>query len=60
MKPKKKSYVAAQVAFRANQKDAIEQAASKMEKHIGIELSRADVIERLCNLYNQSKLEEAQ
>jgi hypothetical protein len=54
-----KKYVAAQVALKTNQKEALDAASAKMARHIGIELSRADVIERLCNLYNQSKLEEA-
>lgn len=54
-----KKYIATQVALKANQKDALEKASAKMAKHIGIKLSRSDVIERLCKLYNDGTLEEA-
>ena len=51
-----KKYIAKTVALNHRQFAALERATSKMARELHVELSRSDVIERLCNLYNVKTL----
>lgn len=50
-----KKYIAKTVALNHRQFAALEKATARMGRELHIELSRSDVIERLCNLYLAEK-----
>lgn len=52
-----KKYIGTNVAMTHAQKTVLDQVSRKMKAALHIELSRAAVVERLCNLYLAGKLE---
>jgi hypothetical protein len=52
-----KKYVSTTVALNSAQHAKLDQAMNRMSRELHINLSRSEVIERLCGLYNAKELD---